>query len=239
MNTPPLKLDWCSAEAARYACLNWHYSRKVPVFKLVRVGVWEQGRFVGCVLFGSGATPEIGTPFGLKQTEVCELVRVALDKHAAPVSRIVAIAVRMLRKQSPGLRLIVSFADQGQGHVGGIYKAGGWLYLGHFTHHTFRVNGETVHPKTLHSRYGKGGQSIPWLRANVDPNAARIVTPPKHKYVMPLDDATRVKLAPVVKPYPRAPYDPHRVGSIAGDAPANQAGQGGSTPTPTLAAGSA
>ena len=47
-----LKLDWCDIKAARFACMNWHYSKSVPVGKLVKVGVWENKKYIGCVLFG-------------------------------------------------------------------------------------------------------------------------------------------------------------------------------------------
>jgi hypothetical protein len=198
-----LKIDWANAEAARYACENWHYSRCVPVFKCVRVGAWENNKFVGVIMFGSGATPNIGTPYNLKQTEICELTRVALTNHATPVSKIMALAIRFLRKQSPGLKMIVSFADASMGHHGGIYQANNWVYIGGTETHCYKVNGVKYHPKTLHSKYGKGGQSIPWIRANVDPNAERIISGFKHKYLMPLTAEMREIIAPLSKPYPK------------------------------------
>lgn len=225
---PELKVDWCTHEAAKYAVEHWHYSRRMPVFKLVRIGVWEDRRFIGCVLFGSGATPEIASPFGLDRLAVCELVRIALTKHVWPVTRIVKIAIALLHRVCPGVRLVVSFADSAQGHHGGIYAGGNWVYIGAIPHHAYRVNGEVVHPKTLHSRYGIGGQSVPWLRQHVDPDAERIKTEVKHKYLYPLDAAMRAQIEPLRKPYPK------RAGSVASDTPANQAGEGGATPTPAL-----
>lgn len=203
ISKPVLKIDWATAAAAKFACLNWHYSRCVPVFKCVRVGVWENDLFIGVVLFGQGATPEIGSPYGLQGTEICELTRVALTKHKTPVSKIIAVALKFLRKQCPGLRAVVSFADAAQGHHGGIYQAGGWIYVGGAETHAYRVNNVAVHPKTLHSRYGKGGQSIPWLKSNIDPNAERIVAGFKHRYLMPLDDRMRAQLVSMSKPYPK------------------------------------
>jgi len=225
---PELKIDWATAEAARYACEKWHYSKCVPVFKAVRFGVWENDAFVGVVLFGQGATPEIGSPYGLDQTEICELTRVALTKHISPVSRIIAVALRFLSKQCPGLRMVVSFADAGQGHHGGIYQAGGWVYAGGSKTHGYKVNGVIVHPKTLHSRYGKGGQSIPWLRSNVDPSAERVVSGFKHRYLMPLDDEMRRRIEPLRKPYPK------RAGSSASGMSDIQSEGGGANPTPAL-----
>ena len=217
---PVLKLDWCSHEAAKYAVEKWHYSRKIPKSKLAKIGVWEDGLFVGCVIFGIGATPEIAKPFGLTQQQVCELVRVALTKHDATASRIVAISLRMLRKSMPGLRVVVSFADTEQGHHGGIYQAGGWVFVGSKEYHAYRVKGEVLHPRVCHHRFGIGGQSVAWLKRNVDPKAERIPNGIKHKYVMPLDAEMRAKILPLAKPYPK------RAVSVAGDTPANHAGEG-------------
>jgi len=36
---PELKIDWATSDAAKFACLNWHYAKAVPVGKLVKVGV--------------------------------------------------------------------------------------------------------------------------------------------------------------------------------------------------------
>lgn len=198
-----LKLDWCSHEAAKYAVEHWHYSKRMPKGKLVYIGVWENGKFIGCVIYGHGATPEIGNPFGLVQTQICELVRVALTKHKTFTSRIVAISLALLKKQSSGLRLIVSFADSEQHHYGGIYQAGNWIYIGSENYHAYRVNGQLVHPRTLYDRYGVGGQSVEWLHRHVDPQAERVVTAQKHKYVMPLDNDMRRQIEPLRKSYPK------------------------------------
>lgn len=198
-----LKVDFCSHEAAKWAVEHWHYSKRMPKSKLVYIGAWENNKFIGCVIFGYGATPEIGKPYNLKQTEICELVRVALTSHTSPVSRVLAIAIKFLAKQSPGIRLIVSFSDTGQGHHGGIYQATNWLYVGSEGYHAYRVRGEVVHPRTLYDRYGVGGQSIPWLHKNVDPKAERIETEAKHKYLYPLDRAMRKQIEPLAKPYPK------------------------------------
>ncbi len=199
-----LRLDFCPHAAAKHAVMRWHYSRALPAFKLVRIGVWESGRFVGAILYGVGANRHIARPFRLKDTQVCELVRVALApastrKH--PTSKCVAISLRMLKRQSPGLRLVVSYADAGQGHVGTIYQATNWIFLGAATQPYLKVKGKIEHPRTLYDRYGRGGQSLPWLQANVDPNAKRVPMPAKLKYVQPLDREMREKLEPLAQPY--------------------------------------
>lgn len=232
MTKPMLRLDWCSHEAAKYAVEHWHYSRRMPKSKLARVGVWEEDKFRGVVIFGMGGTPMMGRAEGLPPFQTCELVRVALAPHQTPTSKIVAIALRFLKRGMAGIRLVVSFADTAQGHVGTIYQASGWFYVGgkEETNGAYRVNGKIVHPRSLHHRYGTGGQSIPWLRQHVDPNAERIKTPIKHKYLYPLDDDMRAKIAPLAKPYPKRP----RAESIDADAPAFQVGEDGSLPISAL-----
>lgn len=196
-----LHLAWATYEAALYACQAWHYSRSVPAGRLVKVGVWEDDSFRGVVIFSRGSTPRIGTPYGLTQTQVCELTRVALREHAAPVSRIIAIALRMLRAHSPGLRLVVSYAAGEQGHYGGIYQAGGWLYEGAVDSHAIRLHGKLMHARTISSRYGRADSA--WLKANVDPSAETVRGLVRHKYLKALDEDTRRKIAHLAKPYPK------------------------------------
>ena len=225
---PELRLDWCTHEAAKYAVENWHYSRMMPKSKLAKIGVWENSDFVGAVIFGVGATPELAKPYSLGMTQVCELVRVAMRNHATPVSRVLSIACKILKRSMPKLRLIVSFADTNQGHHGGIYQAGGWVYAGESFGRAIMTFGKAEHPRTLGLRYGKGGQSIPWLRANVDPNAKQIELPAKYRYLMPLDDEMRKRIEPLRKPYPK------RVRSEGSGTSGNQPEGGGANPTRTL-----
>ncbi len=159
---PELKLDWCSHQAARHAVMRWHYSKRMPVFKLNTIGAWEDGRFIGAVIFGLGAAGSTnGAQYGLARNfEIVECVRVALGEHKTPTSRILSIAVKMLKAKNHKLRMIISFADTREGHHGGIYQAAGWVYTGDYdsTGDCYIVNGVEVHAKTLHSRYGRGGK---------------------------------------------------------------------------------
>lgn len=197
-----LKVDYCSFKAAYYACTHWHYSKSMPVGKLVKIGAWENKIFKGAVIFGYGANKSIASPYNLTQTEVCELVRVALSEHQTPVTRIVSIALKMLKK----VRLVVSYADKDQGHSGGIYKGGNWVYEGLFnegTRSAFMVKGRKMHPKSIHSKYGTGTQRLSWLKENIDPDASEYFTKGKHKYLYVLDDTIRDDILKRAKPYER------------------------------------
>lgn len=169
----------------------------------MKFGVWEDDRFIGTVIYGRGANNNMARQFGLDMTEACELVRVALTRHKAPVTRIISISMKMLKKSSPGLRLIVSYADPIAGHVGGIYQAGNWIYIGTIqdTNNGVRLNGKVYTPRSVSSKYGT--RSIPWLRENVAPDAENVHFPAKHKYVFPLDEEIRKQLLPQALPYPK------------------------------------
>lgn len=79
-NKVDLRLDWCSYEAAKFAVEHWHYSKCMPIGKLVKIGVWEDSKYIGVVIFGYGNNQFQGVAYGLVQTQICELLRVALRK---------------------------------------------------------------------------------------------------------------------------------------------------------------
>lgn len=228
---PELRLDWCSHDAARLACERWHYAKIVPRNKLVKVGVWEGGAFTGVVVFGTGASDALGSPYGLTSFQCCELVRVALKRHITPVTRIVRIALQFLRTACPGIRLVVSFADQEHGHHGGIYQGGNWTYAGlSQSSDEYVVRGRRMHGRAIRKtmeRYEIAGVNT-LERARIfyrDPGASVAKGSRKHRYLMPLDADMRAKIAPLAKPYPK------RVKQATSEYPSES---GGAAPTHTL-----
>lgn len=200
-----LRLDWCSFEAVRYAVERWHYSKTLPPSPLVRIGVWENQAFIGAVIFSRGANNNLLKPFGLKQTEGCELTRIALTSHVAPVSRIVAISLRMLKQQNPGLRLVVSFADPTHDHHGGVYQAGNWIYSGQGapSREYLAPDGKIWHKRTVsatgQTRAYDGATRRVWRHDQCE-MFKRIG---KYRYLMPLDAEMRCHIALLAMPYPK------------------------------------
>lgn len=190
-----LLVDWVAHDAAKYAVEHWHYSHILPTGKLVKIGAWEDGTFIGVVIFSRGASPWLGKAYNLDATQICELTRVALTTHAHPVSEIVAAAIRLLRSSNPGLRLVVSFADPNEGHHGGIYQAGNWIYTGEsnpvIEHY---IGGRWRHTRGAY--WQSKGTTVPTRE-----------TPGKHRYLYPLDRAIRrrVQTLAVAFPAPIAP----------------------------------
>jgi hypothetical protein len=181
-----------SHEAAKYAVTHWHYSKSLPASKLVKYGVWEDEKFIGVILFSWGASPHLGKAFNLDQTEVCELTRIALNTHKAPVSQFLAEAIKKLKKDSPGLKLIVSFADPKEGHSGGIYKATNWIYTGKSNDVTeYYIDGRWQHTRNAYYNPKR-------------PLARKRVSLGKFRYLFPLDRAIKKQALLLALPYPLA-----------------------------------
>ena len=194
----------CPYRQAKDAAEAWHYTGTLPAAGLDCYGVTEAGRFVGVVAFGHGANYHLADPFGLRQSEVRELVRVALsDRRLTPTSRIVAAALHRLHSERREVRAVVSYADTAQGHIGTLYQAGNWFYLGTSgTSRSLWLHGRRYHARSVYDRYGTN--SLARLRAEVDPNAFATVDLPKHKYAWAWQAWMRRRLRRMHRPYPRA-----------------------------------
>src|ERR1700754_1130121 len=95
MMKPDLRLDFCTHQAANFACRHWHYSRKIPVGKLVKVGVWESGKFIVTIIFGDGLLRPKSVVYGVvDKFKVAEIVRIALREHQHEVSRMISITIK-------------------------------------------------------------------------------------------------------------------------------------------------
>ena len=200
MSKADLRVDWVKQDAARFAVERWHYSKSYPIGKSVNIGVWEKGRFIGAIQFRNGSNNNMGSPYGLTHGQFCELSRIALDKHESPVSRVIRLALMFLKKQSPNLRIILSYADTTQGHHGGIYQATNWVYAGTTDGDTeYFVDGKWRKARNFRSSDFSKYSGIDYKRLPTRK------TPGKHRYLMPLDAEMRARVLPLSKPYPKRP----------------------------------
>lgn len=195
-------IDWATHESCVYACKNYHYSKSVLVPPLVKIGAWEDGKFIGVVIFSRGASSNLLAPYNLKQTEGCELTRVALKKHTTPVSKILSLAIKFLKKNSPNLELIISFADPNEGHHGGIYQANNWIYTGTSLPSFSYID---KHGRKWHSRQiSEKGYNIQQgvKRKCLKPSECKkVFNEGKHRYIFPLKN--REKYLKLSKEYPK------------------------------------
>ena len=208
-----MRLTRTTHKAAMYACKHWHYTATMPSCAKGYNVYNDADEWCGVILFSNGANANISKSFDLGQGEVCELVRVALNGKQENVSKPLSMVMKQIKKDAPLLKCIVSYADIDQLHLGTIYQATNWLYLGDSGKGTisgFIINGEKKHKKTIYSHIiVENGvkkncpQNIDNVRKYIDVNAQPLVTKGKRKYVMPLNKKMRKKLMPMSKPYPK------------------------------------
>ena len=171
----------------------------MPSGKLFKLGVWENDEFIGAVIFGRGANNHLSESFNLKQTECCELVRVALKEHKTPVSRIVSISLKLLKKHNPGIKMAISYADlSNQGHMGTIYQASNWLYLGERATSQgsyYIINKKVWHGRSVRARWGSIN-NVPY-KWDYAPQYV------KHIYIYCFEEALKERYKSEIKPYPK------------------------------------
>ncbi len=114
-----------------------HYSGKVVANSQVHFGCFLNGTLHGVMSYGPPFMKEklIGLVAGTNWNDFLELNRMAFDAFLPrnSESRCIAISIRMIRKQAPHIRWIVSFADATQCGDGTIYRASGFVLTG-WTH---------------------------------------------------------------------------------------------------------
>lgn len=197
-----LEIKMCSHTASKYAVEKWHYSRCLPTPPIFKVGVWENNRFIGVVLFSRGANSNIGKPYKLEQNEICELTRVALDRHEAPATKIISKAIKLLKQNNPKLKLIVSYSDLNQGHLGKIYQAGNWIFVGE-TKSSYKYRdkyGRIWHNRQVNSS-GLKVQYGETRKVRKRSECEAIKQKPKLKYLYPLTEEMKKAVLPLAKPY--------------------------------------
>lgn len=108
-----------------------HYSGKVTQNSQLHLGVFLDGRLHGAMQFGPSLDKRKiqGLVSGTKWHEFLELNRLAFDDVLPrnSESRALSVAFRMIRKNAPQVKWIISFADGTQCGDGTIYRAAGFV----------------------------------------------------------------------------------------------------------------
>jgi len=194
-------LKKASYKAIEYACMKFHYAKSIPV-NVFGYSVFENDEWCGCIVYGTGACKNIANPYDLKQGQVIELVRMALNGEQSVTSKALSISLKLVKKDCPLVKLIVSYADVDQNHEGIIYQATNWYFTGHMNKDT--TSGYIIHGKKTHNKtvYSKGViQSLKEVRKHLDPNAEKFITKGKLKYIYPIDKSLTGMCEELSKPY--------------------------------------
>ena len=148
-----------------------HYSGKVVPNSQVHFGAFLDNNLHGVMSFGCSMDKR-KTLSLVKNTgwnEFIELNRMAFDEYLPKnsESRCIGIAIKLIKKNAPHIKWIISFADGCQCGDGTIYRASGFVLTAIKKNTTIlkMPNGEIVADKTLNSKNhigadGRSGSSI-------------------------------------------------------------------------------
>ena len=240
----------------------WHYSGKVVNNSTLHFGAFLDGHLHGVMSFGSPLDKRkvLGLVEGTLWNEMLELNRMAFDDILPrnSESRCLAIAFRLIRKNAPHIKWVLSFSDGTQCGDGAIYRASGFVLTGVVENsNTCKFSGGVIHKMTLESnptqkRPELNGRSYYEITGGkydfkkyVREVCGHVLKGYQLRYIYLLDKNCKLN-CPVI---PFSEIDKIGAGmyrgekitiaerrntsvqSIDGDAPGNQSGEGGSTPT--------
>ncbi len=180
-----------------------HYLHSMPAAAWRCFGVYAGTTLTGAVVFTAGARNGHRVLLGAKPQQVATLARLwladELPKNAE--SRVIGVVLRALRREGEW-KALLSYADPAAGHVGTIYQATGWQYLGQSEAVTYvdLGDGRAVHPRTVYERLGSN--AVGHLQRTGVP-AHRVRMTGKHRYTYLLDPTWRWRLRDRPRPYPR------------------------------------
>ena len=189
-----MRLEKASYKAIKYACLNFHYAKALPVNVFGYSVFNDNNEWCGVVLYGSGASANIGKPYGLGQGEVIELVRMALNGKQGITTKVMALSMKLIKKDAPLCKMLISYADKWQGHYGIIYQATNWFFIGNSQAQANvldPITGQELHKRSAVGKYGScKGLKYGEIKY-------------KYKYIYPLNKTLIPLCESLKKPYPK------------------------------------
>jgi len=130
----------------------YHYSGKVVPNSQLHFGSFLNRKLHGVMSYGPSINKKgtINLVEGTGWNEFLELNRMVFDKYLPKnsESRCISISIKMIKKNAPHIKWIVSFADATQCGDGAIYRASGFKLVGIIPNSSLRINpatGEKIH----------------------------------------------------------------------------------------------
>lgn len=139
-----IQIKVINSASSRKIVERYHYSGKCVQNSQIHFGVFLNGKLEGALQFGpSMDRVRMAKNLGIGFNESLELNRMALSDNCPKnsESRALGICLRLLKKNYPHLKIIISFADACQCGDGTIYRASG------FRLHSFKKNNSLIDMK--------------------------------------------------------------------------------------------
>lgn len=134
-----------------------HYSGKVVPNSTLHFGCFLDNKLHGVMQYGPSINKKgtINLVEGTGWNEFIELNRMAFDDYLPKYSesRCIAVSIKLIKKNAPQIKWIISFADGTQCGDGTIYRASGFKLVGIVDNTALRMNpktGEAMHVIQAH-----------------------------------------------------------------------------------------
>lgn len=159
MNVKELIVKPIKAKDANDLCIKYHYSKKVVPNSQIHLGVFYNNIPLGVMQFGPSINKK-GTINLVKNTSwngFIELNRMAFSENLPKnsESRCLGYAFKLIKKNYPHIKWIVSFSDACQSGDGAIYRATGFVLTDIRANDALRENpntGEKMHIISAHHK---------------------------------------------------------------------------------------
>lgn len=211
--------------AARRLIERNHYLHSIPGGTKLTFGVFTGNELAGTVVLGAGPANAHSLVSGATADDGLCLTRLWLSDGLPrnSESHVIAVVLRALRKHTE-IKFVISYADPSQGHLGTIYQAGGWAYIGRSQPMPLFDIGDGVARQSRSLAHGIGSHSVKYL-VGKGVNVKLVEQSAKHRYVYFVRPTWRSRLKPPVLPYPK-------LKSTAGDHQDGVVGGGGGSGDP-------
>jgi hypothetical protein len=196
-----MRITKANAAAIKHSCLYFHYAKSVPPYLYAYNIYNDTNEWCGCILFGVGANNHMSNLFDCIAGTCLELQRVALNGkqgHNA-TSKAVSKAMREVKKDAVLLKCLFSYADTKQKHIGVIYQATNWIYIGESKSTVYEKDGKIYHKRTISSLRKRLGNKY----TRIDLSFKSVKAANKHTYLYPYDKKLRKQILEKQKIYPK------------------------------------
>jgi len=207
---PLLCCDYSVREIARNDCaefiLEIHYAKRWPSISYA-FGLFDGDELIGVVTYGTPPSAPLrrGIAGDAYIGDVLELNRLCLmHNRKNEASMLVGRSLKMLPKN----RIVVSFADTEQGHVGSVYQAANFIYCGLSAKRTdWKVKGlEHLHGQTIADEFRGVKNRAEAMRQKYGDDFYLAPRPRKHRYVYIIGSKSYKKRVLSALRYPQTPY---------------------------------
>jgi hypothetical protein len=169
-----------------------HYSGKVVPNSTLHFGCFLDNKLHGVMSYGN-SMDKSKVKLAVKNTgwnEFIELNRMAFDDYLPKYSesRCIAISIRLIKKNAPQIKWIVSFADASQCGDGTIYRASGFKLIGlKKNNQILNWNGKIIAKKSLDNKNYPSVNGKYFSRHLIETGQAKPIEGHQLKYIYLID----------------------------------------------------